>query len=91
MKFTIDTAARLYDELIREGYNPELSAVICTRYMNTEYTAGRMLAYLARAGNPPEEELVDEMLAILEDRDRFVKKHETESGQAAISAWYESR
>ncbi len=39
--------------------------------MNTDYTAMRMLGYLYRMTNPSVEMVVDEMLAILEDRERF--------------------
>ena len=38
-----------------------------------------------------EEMVVDEMLAILEDRERFRKKHESEEAQAAITRFYNER
>ena len=42
--------------------------------MNTDYTATRMLGYLYRMTELKEEQLVDEMIAILEDRERIIKK-----------------
>ena len=42
--------------------------------MTTDYTATRMLGYLYRITDPSIEMVVDEMLAILEDRERFRKK-----------------
>ena len=56
--------------------------------MNTDYTATRMLGYLYRMTELKEEQLVDEMIAILEDRDRIIKKHEMEQAQAAINRIY---
>lgn len=46
--------------------------------MNTDYTATRMLGYLYRVTNPRIEDLVDEMLAILSDRDAIIQKKEME-------------
>ena len=61
---------------------------IAYKYMNTDYTATRMLGYLYRMTELKEEQLVDEMIAILEDRDRIIKKHEMEQAQAAINRIY---
>lgn len=47
--------------------------------MNTDYTATRMLGYLYRINYLSEEMLIDEMLAILEDRERFCKKQKEEA------------
>lgn len=90
MAFRNESSARLYEELLREGYDRDLCYTIVVKYMNTDYTAERMLGYLARAGNPPEEELVDEMLAILSDREMYINKHINEESQARVSAWYSS-
>ena len=56
--------------------------------MNTDYTAARMLGYLYRVSNPRIEDLVDEMLAILSDRDAIVQKKEMEHAQAVINEIY---
>ena len=42
--------------------------------MNTDYTATRMLGYLYRISNPRPEDVVDEMLAILSDRNAIIQK-----------------
>ena len=47
-----------------------------------------MLGYLYRVSSLSEEMLIDEMLAILDDRERFRKKQEMESAQAAINKVY---
>lgn len=42
--------------------------------MNTDYTATRMLGYLYRISEPRPEDVVDEMLAILSDRNAIIQK-----------------
>ena len=56
--------------------------------MNTDYTATRMLGYLYRVSDPRIEDLVDEMLAILSDRDAIIQKKEMEHAQAVINEIY---
>ena len=58
------------------------------KYMNTDYTAIRMIGYLYRITNPRIEDLVDEMLAILSDRDAIMKKKEMEQAQSVINDVY---
>ena len=78
----------LYKLLLNKGYPKEFCAEVAYKNMNTDYTAGRMLNYLYRVPNPGLEELVDEMLAILSDRQMIIQKKEAEQGQAAISDVY---
>lgn len=57
----------------------------------TEYGlhgATRMLGYLYRISKPRIEDVVDEMLAILSDRDRLVEKHQVEDAQAKLNEVY---
>ena len=55
----------------------------------TDYTATRMLGYLYRMTEPPAVEVVvDEMIAILSDREQLIKKKESEHAQAVISEIY---
>ena len=78
----------LYKLLLSKGYPKEFCAEIAYKHMNTDYTATRMLGYLYRISNPRIEDLVDEMLAILSDRDEIIKKKESEHAQAVISDIY---
>ena len=64
----------LYKVLLDRGYPKEFCAEIAYKNMNTDYTATRMLGYLYRVSNPRIEDLVDEMLAILSDRDAIIPK-----------------
>ena len=75
----------LYKVLLSKGYPKEFCAEVAYKNMNTDYTATRMLGYLYRYTNPNIEDLVDEMLAILSDRN---EKKESEHAQAVISEMY---
>ena len=56
--------------------------------MNTEYTATRMLGYLYRISERRIEDVVDEMLAILSDRNAIIQKKELEHAQETINKVY---
>lgn len=87
--FACETSKRLYEHMIRLGYEPRLCRVIAGKYMTTDYTATRMLGYLYRMSEPPKEtDVVDEMLAILSDRELFIRKKEAEHANAAVSRLY---
>ena len=75
----------LYKVLLDRGYPKEFCAEIAFKNMNTDYTATRMLGYLYRVSDPRIEDLVDEMIAILSDRDAIIQKKEMEHAQAVIN------
>lgn len=83
-----DRTKELYKVLLERGYPKELCAEIAYKHMNTDYTATRMLGYLYRVSNPRVEDLIDEMLAILSDRDQIMQKKEMERAQAALNDIY---
>ena len=68
--------------------NTNLSWEIAYKQMNTDYTATRMLGYLYRISDPRPEDVVDEMLAILSDRNAIIQKKELEHAQATINKVY---
>ena len=78
----------LYKVLVSKGYEEGLCREIAYKYMNTDYTATRMLGYLYRMTQPRVEDLVDEMLAILSARDQIIRKKEMEQAQAVINEIY---
>lgn len=80
----------LYQVLMEKGYPQGLCREIAYKYMNTDYTATRMLGYLYRISDPRVEDLVDEMLAILSDRQQMIQKKEMEQAQAVINDIYEN-
>ena len=49
-------------------------ATAITKYLSTDFTAERMLWYIRNTGKCSMEMIVDEMLAILNDRDAYVQK-----------------
>lgn len=78
----------LYNTLISKGYDKELCKEIAYKHMNTDYTAMRMLAYLYRISNPKVEDMIDEMIAILTEREQIIQKKEAQRAQAAVSEIY---
>ena len=78
----------LYDALQLKGYPEDFCREIAYRQMNTEYTATRMLGYLYRISEPRPEDVVDEMLAILSDRNAIIQKKELEHAQTTINKIY---
>ena len=80
----------LYKILLSKGYHKELCAEIAYKNMNTDYTATRMLGYLYRISNPRIEDLIDEMLAILSDRNAIIQKKEVEQAQSVINDVYQN-
>ena len=73
----MDERTRLYNELIkmivRMGY-PEEFGVLVADNLRTEKTMSRMLGYLRQARPTSAEEIADEMLAIMDDRERWIQK-----------------
>lgn len=80
----------LYKVLLSKGYPKELCTEIAYKNMNTDYTATRMLGYLYRISNPRIEDLIDEMLAILSDRNAIIQKKEPEQAQSVINDVYQN-
>lgn len=78
----------LYKVLLTKGYPKELCAEIAYKNLNTDYTATRMLGYLYRYIEPRLEDVIDEMIAILSDREEIIKKKEMEQAQAVINEIY---
>ena len=78
---------QLYEMMLERGYQENLCELV-TRNLNTDYTATRMIAYLSHYSYLPDIEGVDEMLAILSDRNAIILKKEAEAAQAKINEIY---
>ena len=87
MKPRTELSMQLYHILLERGY-PEALCELITRNLNTDYTASRMIGYLSHYSSLPEVEVVDEMLAILSDRNAMIRKKEAEQAQAKINELY---
>lgn len=81
MKPKSPKSTELYHILIKRGY-PEDFCDQITRNLNTDWTAQRMIGYLSHYRKLPPEEIVDEMLAILSDRNSIMQKHQLEETNA---------
>ena len=82
MKSKSPKSLELYDIMIKPRYPAEFCDQI-TKNLNTDWTAGRMMGYLSHYKKLPLEEIVDEMLAILSDRNAIMQKKELEKTNAA--------
>lgn len=87
MKPRTEISMQLYNMMLERGY-PENLCDLVTRNLNTDYTATRMIGYLSHYSYLPEVEVVDEMLAILSDRNAIIRKKEAEQAQAKINEIY---
>lgn len=75
---TSDTSRKLFMLMQQMGYSKRFCQLI-SESLNTDFTAARMIGYLRQFDKkPPMEEVADEMLAILSDRDRIAEKKITE-------------
>lgn len=87
MKPRTGLSMQLYEMMLERGYPEELCDLV-SQNLNTDFTASRMIGYLSHYSSLPDVEVVDEMLAILSDRNAIMKKKEAERAQAKISEIY---
>ena len=67
----------LIKTIVRMGYPSSFGEAIADN-LRTEKPMRRMIGYLDQAGPRSAEEIADEMLAIMEDRQRWIRKKEAE-------------
>lgn len=90
MKPKTPKSLELYEIMLRRDY-PEPFCDQITRNLNTDWTAQRMIGYLSHYKKLPMEDVVDEMLAILSDRNRIMQKKELESANAKWNEYLNER
>lgn len=78
MKERSKVSMELYHLMLQRGYS-EAFCDIVTQNLNTDFTAQRMMGYLYHYDHPPMEEIADEMISILSDRNRIMEKKELEA------------
>ena len=81
MKPRTQKSMELYNTLLNRGFPQEFCEQVSLN-LNTDWTAQRMLGYLSHYRKLPMEEIADEMLAILSNRNRIMEKHELENTNA---------
>jgi hypothetical protein len=90
MKPRTEKSLQLYDVMLKRGYPPEFCEQV-TLNLNTDWTANRMLGYLSHYKKLPMEEVADEMLSILSDRNRIMQKKDLESSNARWNEYLNER
>lgn len=88
MKPKSDRSIELYELMLKRGY-PEEFCDIITKNLNTDFTANWMIGYMSHFDHPSLEMVADEMLAILSERNRIMKKKEMESINASWNEYLE--
>lgn len=78
MKPRTEKSMELYEIMLKRGY-PNVFCEQVTLNLNTDWTAQRMIRYLSHYKMLPMEEVADEMLAILSDRNRIMQKKDMEA------------
>lgn len=81
MKPRTQKSLELYDILLNRGYSESFANEV-TLNLNTDWTAQRMIGYLSHYDRLPEEDVADEVLAILSDRNAIMQKKEMEEVNA---------
>jgi len=81
--------ADLINKIVSMGYPEEFGKEIA-KNLGSENTMRRMCAYLYSTDPGSPEEIVDEMLAIMSDRDRWRAKKETEYYNARYNEFLNS-
>lgn len=81
MKQRTEVSMQLYKLMLERGY-PEEFCDIITKNLNTDFTAQRMIGYLYHYDHPPVEEIADEMISILSERNQIMEKKELEEVNA---------
>ncbi|MBQ7535095.1 MAG: hypothetical protein IJT43_05680 [Stomatobaculum sp.] len=76
-KRRLEIRSELIGEIVRLGHPEEFGQLIADS-LGTEKTMSRMIGYLHHAKPRSAEEIADEMLAICEDRQRWIRKKELE-------------
>lgn len=84
MKKQSKKSVELEKILTSRGYPAEIAHAVAME-LNTDFTADMMLGYLRYYRHPPLEDLADEMLAILDLRNRIVEKKKAEHYQQGIN------
>jgi hypothetical protein len=90
MKPRTEKSLQLYDVMLKRGYPKEFCEQV-TLNLNTDWTANRMLGYLSHYKKLPMEEVADEMLSILSDRNRIMQKKDLEGTNARWNEYLNER
>ena len=79
-----DKSIYLFNLMIKKGY-PEQFCREVTDMLNTDWTAQRLIGYLSHYEMLPMEEVADEVLEIIYERERIIQKKTAESNNAYLN------
>lgn len=91
--YTKETWRKAYAELLTvlsEAGIPEEVDKYIAQNLRTERCLRRMTGYMRNARPTTMEEIADEMLAIMEDRNSWTRKREAQESSARYNAWLNS-
>lgn len=71
---------QLYEMMLEMGY-PEAFCKVVSGELRSDLAQIRMMGYLSQYSQASQEQVADEMLAILSDRDAWIKKKQMENNQ----------
>lgn len=71
---------QLYEMMLEMGY-PEAFCKVVSGELRSDLAQVRMMGYLSQYSQASQEQVADEMLAILSDRDAWIKKKQMENNQ----------
>ena len=84
MRKRSEQSQKLYRILLERGY-PEGFCYEVTANLNTDWTANRLIGYLRHYDKLPMEDIADEVLAILSDRNQIIKKKQNEESNMRLN------
>ena len=91
--YTRETWLEAYRELLQACEAcalPRDAGKLLAKNLRTEKSIRRMVSYLHQAHPRKMEDVADEMVAILEERQRWIEKKQAEESNAFYNAWLNS-
>lgn len=92
-EYTRESWLQAYRELIQTAGRiglPEEIAKVIAQNLHSERCIRRMSAYIRNARPTTMEEIADEMVALMETRDAWIRKKQAEEANAAYTMWLNS-
>lgn len=91
--YSRESFLRAWSELLQvleEHGIPEEVGKVIAKNLHSEKSIRRMTAYMKAANPTTMEQVADEMIAIMEDRQRWIEKKQTEESNMRYNAWLNS-
>lgn len=92
-EYTKESYLQAYSELLRmtaASGLPEDVGRLIAKQLKSERSIRRMTSYLRNAHPKSMEEIADEMIAIMEDRQHWIEKKQAQESSARYNAWLNS-